>query len=103
MDGQISRKEIKKQNKRNKRKRIFIIVASVLFVLIGGVSAYGYHIYSTAQKAVEDSYVEIDREEGVSDLREEAVDPLEDNISVLSSEWTTVNIAIMTAIAALMH
>lgn len=83
MDGQISRKEIKKQNKRNKRKRIFIIVASVLFVLIGGVSAYGYHIYSTAQKAVEDSYVEIDREEGVSDLREEAVDPLEDNISVL--------------------
>lgn len=71
-----------KQKMKKRNKIILFIAIPILFILAAGV-AYGYHIYSTTENVVEESYEEIGREDETSDLREEAVDPIEDNVSVL--------------------
>ncbi|MUV37290.1 uncharacterized protein JNUCC1_01096 [Lentibacillus sp. JNUCC-1] len=67
---------------RNKKKLLLYIGIPIAILLVAGIS-YAAHIYTTAQKTADQSYEEVDRDQGASDLRESAVDPVEDNISVL--------------------
>ena len=70
------------KKKRNKKKILLYTGIPVLAILIT-ILSYGVHLYTKAEKAVDDSYEEIGRENETSDLREEAVDPVEDNVSIL--------------------
>lgn len=71
---------VKRGKKRKLRKRAFfiLIIALVLFV---GVVTYATYLYAKADSVFTDSYKDDGRAK--SDLREEAVNPAEDNVSVL--------------------
>lgn len=72
-----SRRQNRKKKKRSKWK-LFRNLAFLLLLLVG---AYAVYLYYTAGKILSESYEDAGREK--SDLREEAVDPLEDNVSIL--------------------
>ncbi|RHW39949.1 LytR family transcriptional regulator [Lysinibacillus yapensis] len=79
----MKRSELNNLNKKKKKK--FSFVLKVLLVLSASlllcVTAYGVYITKKAEKAAEQSYEEIGR--AGSDLRDAAVKPLEDNVSIL--------------------
>lgn len=56
-----------------------LLVVLILLLAIGG--AYAYYIYHTGKKAAENAYVAGSREK--SALRDESVEPLTDNISIM--------------------
>ena len=70
---------VKRKKKRKLRKRIFF----VLIPLVVFLTAFGYasYLYMKADSVLSESYEETGKEK--SDLREEAVDPKIDNVSVL--------------------
>src|SRR5699024_3072312 len=70
------------RKQRNKKRMLLYILVPLLVVLLAGGSFF-IHIYSTAEKAISDSYEHIGRDNEKSDLRKDAVDPVEDNVSVL--------------------
>src|SRR5699024_10185238 len=70
------------RKKRNKKRILLFILLPILIVILAGGS-FAIHLYSTAKKAANDSYADVDRNDEISDLRDEAVDPVEDNVSVL--------------------
>lgn len=70
-----------KKSKR-KRKITLLVGISIIVLLISGIS-YATHIYLTAQKTAESSFEEVDRENDTSNLRDKAVNPIEDNVSIL--------------------
>ncbi|MFD1363674.1 LCP family glycopolymer transferase [Lentibacillus salinarum] len=74
-----SRKTLRKHKKRKLRKRAFFILIP-LFVIVVGLS-YATYLYVKADSVLSDSYEDDGKEK--SDLREEKVDPTEDNVSVL--------------------
>jgi len=65
--------------KRRLRKRVYILL--FIFIILLGALAYGAYLYFEAQSAFTDSYENDGREK--SSLREEAVNPKLDNVSVL--------------------
>ncbi|MBY7144639.1 LCP family protein [Virgibacillus sp. NKC19-3] len=69
-----------KRKKRKLRKRAYLIFIPILVVFLG-VVGYGTYLYIKADTVLSNSYEEDEREK--SDLRESAVDPTEDNVSVL--------------------
>ncbi|GGJ52031.1 LCP family protein [Virgibacillus salexigens] len=73
----------RKQEKRRKRRKLLIYAGIPLTLIIIAVLSYGYHIYSTAQDTADDSYQKVGRENEQSQLRHTAVNPIEDNVSVL--------------------
>lgn len=75
-----SRRTIRRKKKRRLRKRAFFILIP-LFIIIVGAGSYATYLYVKADSVLSDSYEEDGREK--SDLREEEVDPTEDNVSIL--------------------
>lgn len=67
------------KRKRKLRKRVYIIAFILIIVLAAG--GYGAYLYFQAQSALSDSYEDDGREK--SSLRDEAVNPKLDNVSVL--------------------
>lgn len=76
------RSEIRKQKKTKKRKILYsiaIIISSLLIL----TATYGVYLAKKAQVAASNSYEVIEQRESGSELREEDVKPLEDNVSIL--------------------
>lgn len=71
------------KSKKMKRKKILLYIILPLSIILLSVFAYGTHLYIKAQNTVNDSFEGVDRNNETSDLREEAVDPIEDNVSLL--------------------
>lgn len=70
----------KRGKKRKLRKRVYFILVPLLVVFVGLVT-YATYLYTKADAVFTDSYKDDGRAK--SALREEAVDPAEDNVSVL--------------------
>lgn len=68
--------------KRNKKKLLLAIFIPIGLILIS-VLTYVYHLYSTAQTTMEESYEEVGRQNETSILRAETVDPVDDHVTVL--------------------
>ncbi|MBU5465350.1 LCP family protein [Virgibacillus sp. MSJ-26] len=68
--------------KRSKKKWIWITVSIILILLISG-GAYAAHLYNKTSNVIEESHEKVGRDNEHSALREEAVDPIEDNVTVL--------------------
>ena len=82
----MKRKElrtIKPTNSGSNKKSLIIKIAAMLVasVLISG-TAYGIYLVKKAETAAVNSYEAVEDREG-SKLREEAVKPIEDNVSIL--------------------
>lgn len=75
------RADMKIQRKKKKRRRRLLIFTPILILLATG-GVYFYHLWGTAEKAINDAYENDGRENG-SDLREEKVSPATDNVSIL--------------------
>ncbi|MBY7142555.1 LCP family protein [Virgibacillus sp. NKC19-3] len=74
-----SQTRIVKRKKRKLKKRTYIILP-ILVAFLAAVG-YGTYLYVKADTVLSDSYEEDEREK--SELREQEVDPTEDNVSVL--------------------
>ncbi|KGX93939.1 LytR family transcriptional regulator [Pontibacillus halophilus JSM 076056 = DSM 19796] len=71
--------------KRKRASKVKILLWTLLFVFflgVGTIAGYGIHLTQKAEEVTEQSQVELERGE-VSSKRTKAVDPAEDNISVL--------------------
>lgn len=66
----------------SKKKWLWIVSSIVLIILILG-GAYAAHLYNKTSNIVEKSHEETGRDNERSVLRDEAVDPVTDNVSVL--------------------
>ncbi|KAB8133091.1 LytR family transcriptional regulator [Gracilibacillus oryzae] len=77
-----SRNELKKIAKKRKRRRRVAFALVILLFLVGGVGVYATNLLNKAEEVVKDSYEDDGREQG-SELREEEVNPQQDNISIL--------------------
>lgn len=78
----LNRRQSRKKKKRRLRKRRVLLVVLSPFLLFGlAALVYSGYLYLKAQSVLSDSFVDDGRDK--SDLRDKAVDPLEDNISVL--------------------
>lgn len=79
----MKRSDMKMKEKKPKKK--FSIVLKVLLLLAASlllcVTTYGVYITKKAEKAVDSSYEEVDRDK--SDMRAEKVEPVQDNVSIL--------------------
>lgn len=65
-------------NKRKKRKNIIILSILIpIMIIILGVAVYAAILYATAQKTIDDSYYELNREKEVT------VDPIKETTSIL--------------------
>lgn len=69
-----------RKKKIRSRRRILLILLPTMLVFLGALS-YGAYLYIKADTVLSDSYVEDDREK--SPLRDAAVDPSIDNVSIL--------------------
>ncbi|WBX81950.1 LCP family protein [Virgibacillus salarius] len=82
-NNNFSRITKRKKKKKKNRKKLLLYLLIPLTILFITVLSYGFHIYTTAQNAANDSYEKVGRENETSKLRNESVDPVEDNVSVL--------------------
>ncbi|MDQ0352913.1 LCP family protein required for cell wall assembly [Alkalibacillus filiformis] len=64
------------------KKKLLITTLVTFLLAAGGVTYYFFNLYQEAEKAVTESYQDLERGEH-SEQREEEVDPSEDNISIL--------------------
>ncbi|MDV2582833.1 LCP family protein [Alkalibacillus haloalkaliphilus] len=64
------------------KKKLLIGTLVTFLLAAGGVTYYFFNLYQEAEKAVTESYQDLERGEH-SEQREEEVDPSEDNISIL--------------------
>ncbi|WP_047982607.1 LCP family protein [Ornithinibacillus contaminans] len=71
------------KNKRGKRKKIITYLSIVISTIILGIIIYGVSIYTKAEKIVDNSFEQVERPNNTSELREEDVNPIEDNVSLL--------------------
>lgn len=69
--------------KPKRRKTILLAILIPLGVILISVFTYGYHLFSTAQTTMEESYEDVGRKNETSTLRAETVDPVDDHVSVL--------------------
>lgn len=69
--------------KKSFKKKLIYALLIVIAVIITSGSAYAYHLYSTAEKLVEDNHESTGRENETSQVRTEKVNPIEDNVSIL--------------------
>lgn len=77
----MNRKKYRKSKNSKKRTIIKVVIALALSVLICG-SAYGIYLVKKAENAADDAF-ETAGDRDKSDLREEQVEPLHDNVSIL--------------------
>ncbi|WP_430790336.1 LCP family protein [Virgibacillus flavescens] len=71
---------VKRNKKRKLRKRAYFILIPILAIFISLLS-YAAYLYTKADSVFSESYQDDGRDK--SDLRDQAVDPAEDNVSVL--------------------
>jgi len=75
------RQQIRERRKRRKRRRRIMFFLLLPFILVASTAAgYGAYLYKKAETVFTDSY---DPAVEKSDLRDKAVDPSKDNISIL--------------------
>lgn len=67
----------------SKRKKWTLIITIPLLVIITAVGSYAAYLYNKTENMVSDSQEKVGRENETSELRDEAVDLVEDNVSVL--------------------
>lgn len=78
-----SRIDSLKSQKKKKRKKVLLFTLIPIGVILLSALTYGGYIYVTAKNTVESSYEKIGRDNEQSLLRNETIDPIEDNVSVL--------------------
>lgn len=66
-----------------KNKNLFRWILILISVLLIAIFIYGTYLYRKAQEIALDSYENVDREHNKSNLRNTAINPLEDNVSIL--------------------
>lgn len=82
--GENRMEETRSNRKKKKNKKIlWLSILGVILLTVGGGIFYSVSIYSKAEEVVDNSYEQVDRENSTSDLRDEAVDPMVDNVSIL--------------------
>lgn len=69
--------------KKSKKRKIIYTIAIILGSLLILSATYGVYLAKKAQVAASNSYEVIEQRESGSELREEDVKPLEDNVSIL--------------------
>ncbi|WP_052345747.1 LCP family protein [Paucisalibacillus sp. EB02] len=78
---------VKTKDPISKKKKIWLTILLSLSSIVFAITIYGVYLYSKAEAVVQDSYEEIERgtseNNAASNLREEAVNPIEDNVSIL--------------------
>ncbi|MFC4402962.1 LCP family protein [Gracilibacillus xinjiangensis] len=77
-----SRNEFRKIAKKRKRMRRLVFALVLVVFLAGGVGVYAMNLINKAEEVVKDSYEDDGRDDG-SLLRDGAVNPEQDNISIL--------------------
>ena len=77
----MNRKSYRKNKSHRKRTAVKILATLVVSLLVCG-SAYGIYLVKKAENAADQSYETVG-DRGMSELRDEQVEPLHDNISVL--------------------
>lgn len=77
----MNRKDYRK-NKSSKKRTVLKIAATLVASLLICVSVYGIYLIKKAEHAAEKAFEKADSRE-MSELREEQVEPLHDNVSVL--------------------
>lgn len=80
MSNKINKDSRTGRRKKRLRKRIYILLAFVLTLLLA-VTGYGVHLYIQAENALTSAHDGEEREK--SDLRDDFVDPKFDNVSIL--------------------
>lgn len=65
-----------------KKKWLLYCGIIIVTLVIAGVG-YTFHLYNKTEDVVKESHEDVGRENKTSELREEKVDPVEDNVSVL--------------------
>jgi polyisoprenyl-teichoic acid--peptidoglycan teichoic acid transferase len=78
----MNRHHIKRKRRKVKRRRVFWLLVFPLLLLALSATGYGAYLYKKAESIANGSYKELDGREK-SNLRDEVVDPSEDNISIL--------------------
>lgn len=75
--------ENNKKPKQKRKKKLLLAIFIPIGIILIGVLTYGYHLYSTAQTTMEESYEDVGRKDETSTLRAETVDPVDDHVTVL--------------------
>jgi polyisoprenyl-teichoic acid--peptidoglycan teichoic acid transferase len=78
----MNRQHLRRRQKKAKRRRIFWFLIFPILLVGLSTTGYGAYLYYKAQSVADQSYTEIEGREK-SNLRDENVDPKEDNISIL--------------------
>ncbi|RYG72160.1 LytR family transcriptional regulator [Lentibacillus lipolyticus] len=81
MSDEINQSRIERRSKRRKRRKYLLFILIPLLAVFIGVSSYAAYLYVKAESVFSKSYEEDGRDK--SELREKAVDPSEDNVSIL--------------------
>ncbi|MGJ9458126.1 LCP family protein [Oceanobacillus sp. CF4.6] len=79
-NNKTSQTRIVKRRKRKLRKRVYYVLVPVIILFLT-VLTYGAYLYTKADTVLSNSYEDDGKDK--SELREEAVDPTEDNVSIL--------------------
>ncbi|MUK87371.1 LytR family transcriptional regulator [Ornithinibacillus sp. L9] len=74
---------LKKRKARNKKKIILLCILIPITVIFITTLSYSAYIYFKVEQTVDESYKNVGRENEVSNLREEPIDPMIDNVSIL--------------------
>ncbi|MFD1037160.1 LCP family protein [Virgibacillus byunsanensis] len=80
-DNETPNSRIVRKSKKRKKKRIVLFILIPILIAFLSVASYAAYLYTKADSVFSESYEDDGREK--SDLREEKVDPTEDNVSIL--------------------
>ncbi|RYM05891.1 LytR family transcriptional regulator [Sporolactobacillus sp. THM7-7] len=78
----VSRQEQRKTNNRRKRRKIWLSLLAVILIIAGGAATYGAYLTGKIKHVTDQAKNELARGDK-SDLREETIDPVKDNFSIL--------------------
>ncbi|GIO26927.1 LCP family protein [Ornithinibacillus bavariensis] len=67
----------------SKKKIIFLFISSLLLFFLISVSVYAIYLYDKVQDTLNSSYEEVQRDNKRSSLRDNVVNPIKDNVSIL--------------------
>ncbi|WP_047982598.1 LCP family protein [Ornithinibacillus contaminans] len=66
-----------------RKKRIIFTIISILMLITISVGGYALYLYDKAHDSINNAYEEVKRENERSSLREDMVNPIKDNVSIL--------------------
>ncbi|WP_096272586.1 LCP family protein [Paucisalibacillus globulus] len=79
----FEKKTTRNHANKNKRRIIKVSILTILSLMVITIGLYAFYIYNKAQDTANDSYKEVERENERSSLRNNTVNLVEDNVSIL--------------------